>query len=150
MTQEELLNLARTTAEKAGQLVHGVLGRRLNIAYLTIFAHVPEEYEQMLEAAQGLGERSEANNGEKFKLTEPLQTNYGQVHLLRIRKPDVYRPQLGCADFTVEDYAAFKTEELPKHPEHMRRIERPEYEMIEFFTYHPNDVLAYVVSRPVA
>lgn len=62
-------------ANKAGRLVEQILGRRLPISYLTVFAHTPEEYAQLVEFAGKLGQSSEANNGEKFELAEPLQTN---------------------------------------------------------------------------
>jgi hypothetical protein len=56
--------------------------------------------------------------------------------------------QVGCNDFEVQDYKKFKAEYLPKHPSNLRLIERPEYEMVEFFD--PDyDVLAYVVSKSI-
>lgn len=150
MKAQELEQIAQTVANKVGQFVERTLGRKLEIRYLTIFAHTPGEYAQLIETARELGKGSEANNGEKFELAKPLQTEYGNVRMLRIRTPDVYRSQLGCADFSVEDYEAFKAEELPRHPDSMRLIERSQYEMIEFFSYEPNDVLAYVVSKPIS
>ncbi len=80
-------------------------------------------------------------------LSEPLETSCGPVAQIRIRKPDVYRSQLGCADFTVKDYLVFKSEIYAKYPSNLRLIERSDYEMFEFFDFENNDVLAYVVSK---
>jgi hypothetical protein len=146
-SKEDLLKLASLIAEKTASLVRRTSGRDLPISYLTICSHHPHEYERFIEWAEELGEKAEANNGFKFLLKEPLQTANGAVAQIRIRKPDVYRSQLGCADFEVEDYESFKKEELPKHPDNLRLIERPEYEMLEFFDFDNNDVLAYIVSK---
>src|SRR5262249_38610073 len=105
------------------------------------------EYNRFIEWASDLGTKSEANNGMRFALFEPIQTESGPIAHLRIRQPDPYRSQIGCADFHVENYRKFKEEELSKHPENLRLIERPEYEMIEFFDFDNNDVLAYIVSN---
>jgi hypothetical protein len=84
------------------------------------------------------------NNGPRVTLHEPIIVGSNTITHLRIRKPDLERPQVGCNDFDVENYEAFKTEYLSKFPEHLFFIKRPEYEMIEF--RHPDyDVLAYVI-----
>ncbi len=86
------------------------------------------------------------NNGPRVALHEPIIVDSNTITHLRIRKPDLERPQVGCNDFDVENYEAFKTEYLSKFPEYLFLIKRPEYEMIEF--RHPDyDVLAYVVSK---
>jgi hypothetical protein len=108
-SKEDLLKLASLIAEKTTHLVEETIGRSLPIGYLTIFSHTPTEYERFVAYAHELGESSDANNGLKFNLHEPLKTQSGAVSQLRIRKPDVYRSQLGCADFTVEECETFKT-----------------------------------------
>jgi hypothetical protein len=146
-SKEDLIKIAELIAKKTASLVERTIGLSLPISYITIFTHAQYEYERFIEWAQELGQSAEANNGLKFQLNEPLQTANGTVTHIRIRKPDVYRCQLGCADFKVEDYVTFKEEELPKHPENLRLIERPEYEMLEFFDFDTNHVLAYIVSE---
>ncbi len=75
-----------------------------------------------------------------------LSYQKNELSLLRIRKPDPYRMQVGCNDFKVPDYHDFKRKYLDKNQSNLRLIERPEYEMVEF--YDPDyDVLAYVVSK---
>ncbi len=146
-TREDLEQLAKMISEKTANLVEKTISQSLPISYLTIFSHTPQEYEKFIEWLGELRGSVEANNGLKFLLSEPLETSCGPVAQIRIRKPDVYRSQLGCADFTVKDYLVFKSEIYAKYPSNLRLIERSDYEMFEFFDFENNDVLAYVVSK---
>lgn len=145
-SKEDIITIVRVIAEKVECLVSRTIGRELPITYLTIFSHHPHEYNRFVEWTSELGTKSEANNGVRFALKEPIQTAGGAVKSIRIRQPDPYRSQIGCADVRVEDYKKFEAEELPKHPDNLRLIERPEYGMIEFFDFDANDVLVYVLS----
>ncbi len=146
-SKEDVIKMVQVIAEKVERLVSGTVGRELPITYLTIFSHHPHEYNRFVEWASELGIKSEVNNGVRFALNEPIQTAGGAIKSVRIRKPDPYRSQIGCADVRVEDYSQFKSEEVPKYAENLRLIERPEYDMIEFFDFNCNDVLAYVLSN---
>jgi len=146
-SKEDVVKIVQVIAEKVERLVSKTIGCELPITYLTIFGNHPHQYNRFVEWASVLGTKSEANNGFRFELKEPIQTAGGLVKSIRIRKPDVYRSQIGCADVRVEDYSKFKSEELQKHPENLRLIERPEYDMIEFFDFDENEVLAYVLSN---
>lgn len=92
-----------------------------------------------------LGSPYNENNGPRVQLYEPIQAGDNMITHLRIRKPDPERPQVGCNDFETE-YESFKAQYLEAHPEHLKLIKRPEYEMIEFRD-PAFDVLAYVVSK---
>ena len=116
----------------------------LPITYLTIFAHYPDEYDRLVGFIQAWGEVSEANNGVKVKLQQSITEQDQNINELRIRKPDPYRMQVGCCDFGVDNYYVFKDSHLANN-RNLRLIERPEYEMIEFFDPEL-DVLAYIVS----
>lgn len=146
-SKEDIIKIVQVIGEKVERLVKDTIGRELPITYLTIFSHHPHEYNRFVEWASELGTKSEVNNGVRLALKEPIQTAGGAVPSIRIRQPDPYRSQIGCADVRVENYKKFKAEELPKYPDNLRLIERPEYEMIEFFDFDANDVLAYVLSN---
>jgi len=146
-TKDDIIKIVKVIAEKAEDLVRLTIGRELPITYLTIFSHHPHEYNRFVEWVTEIGIKSDANNGVRFALQKPIQTAGGEVVNIRIRKPDPYRSQIGCADLKVDNYDSFKMEELFKYPDNLRVIERPEYEMIEFFDFNTNDVLAYVVSK---
>lgn len=146
-SKEDIIKIVEVIAQKVESLVQHTIGHELPITYVTIFSHYPHEYNRFVEWASELGTKSEANNGVKFTLKEPIQTVGGTVTSIRVRQPDPYRSQIGCADVQVENYTSFKAKELSKYPDNLRLIERPEYEMVEFFDFDANDVLAYVVSK---
>jgi len=143
-TEAELKEAISYLIEQEVRLATKTVGDFLPITYLTIFAHYDDEYDRLVKIMQSWGEVSKANNGVKAKLCSAIQEQGQDVKELRIRKPDPYRMQVGCCDFGVNDYYAFKEDHLAKNP-HLRLIKRPDYEMLEFFD--PDfDVLAYVVS----
>lgn len=146
-SKENIIKKVQIIAEKVENLVSKTTGYNLPITYLTIFSHTQQEYKNLLDLCSKLGIKSEANNGFKFLLKEPIQTIGGFIKNIRIREPDPYRSQIGCADVQVQDYTKFKLQEITKHPENLRIIKRPDYEMIEYFDLNTNDVLAYVMSN---
>jgi hypothetical protein len=119
-----------------------VIGERFPLESLTVFAHYDDEYERLVDLLRAKGEQVGENNGPFVKLAAPI----ADVALIRVRKPDPYRMQVGCADLRVPDYEEFKRRYIGAPG--VRLIERPEYEMLE--VHHPDyDVLAYIVSAPV-
>jgi hypothetical protein len=124
-------------------LAANLIGSALPITFLTVFAHYDDEYDTLSDIIRGWGEMGKANNGVKVRLSKAIRERGQSIEELRIRQPDPYRMQVGCCDFGVDDYSAFKETNLGKRG--LRLIERPKYEMIEFFD--PDfDVLAYIVS----
>lgn len=145
-SKEDIIKIVQLIAQKVEGLVREVIETELPITYVTIFSHHPHEYNCFIEWANELGKKFEANNGVGFDLKKPIDTVGGKVKSIRIRQPDPYRSQIGCVVLKVEDYKNFKAEKLLKHTKNLRLIVRPEYEMIEFFDFDRNDVLAYVLS----
>ncbi len=143
--EERLLETVTYIATKTSELCEKIIGKSLPVKSLTVFSHYPDEYEKLTTILFELGTLINENNGPRVVLHKSIAIADNQIDHLRVRIPDIERPQVGCNDFEVENYEAFKTEYLPQYPENLRCIVRPEYEMIEFF--HPNyDVLAYIVS----
>jgi hypothetical protein len=143
--KEKLLEAVTYVAMQTSSLCQKVIDQVFPIFSLTIFAHYPDEYEMLTKLLHEMGEPFNENNGPRVLLREPIKVGEHTITHLRIRHPDPYRMQVGCNDFNVPDYTDFKEKYLISHPDHLRLIERKEYEMIEFF--HPDfDVLAYVVS----
>lgn len=144
--EKELREAVVYVAEKTSDLAKKVIGKSLPISSLTIFAHYPDEFEKLSGIVKTLGNFVNENNGPRVTLHEPTKVGENTIIHLRIRKPDPYRMQVGCNDFDISDYTAFKNEYLSKHSNNLRLIERESYEMIEFFD--PDfDVLAYIVSK---
>ena len=144
--QDALLEAVQYVALKTTELGKSIVGVEYTIGYLTIFTHYPDEFNELREIAAALGEIKDANNGFMISLEAPIQLPNNELTKLRIRKPDPYRAHVGCNDFVIPQYEAFKNEFLGAKPSNLRLIERPDYEMIEFFD--PDfDVLAYVVNK---
>lgn len=107
-------------------------GFDLKIGYLTIFSHSNSQYEELIEELGKLGKRQEANNGYRFELFETLSLLNEDIKMVRIRKPDVHRPELGCCDLIYQDYGALRSLALDRG---MDIIIRKDYEMIELSTF---------------
>ena len=145
-TKEELLQAIGYVATKTTKLCNKVIDEEFPIEPLTIFSHYPTEFENLKKILFELGSQTIEVNGPYVKLHSPIQLPHNKLENLRIRQPDPYRIQVGCNDFVVPDYEAFKRKYLTNKPNNLRLIQRPEYDMIEFFD--PDfDVLAYVVSN---
>lgn len=144
-SKDQLIEAVRYVATETSKLAEKITGKVFPIVYLTIFSHSQSEYETLIKILATMGTPYSANNGLRADLSTPITAGKSSITKLRIRKPDPERPQVGCDDFEV-DYESFKDQYLAAHPESLRLIKRPEYEMIEFFD--PGfDVLAYVVSK---
>lgn len=145
-SKEKLFEAIIYIATQTTSLCKKITGKTYPIGSLTVFSHGQEEFEKLKEILFTLGELDHENNGPFVKLHEPIQIGKDRIELLRIRRPDPDRPQVGCNDFEAPSYEEFKEEFLAKNPGNLRLVVRPEYEMIEFFD--PDfDVLAYVVSK---
>lgn len=146
-TAEDLSEAARYIATMTTQLCKKITGSSFPIPDITVFSHYSEEFEKLKKIVQTLGSFVKENNGPFVKLREPLRVVGSEISLLRVRHPDPYRSQVGCNDFQVPDYDAFKHTYLTEKYQHNVRVfQRPEYEMIELFDPE-YDVLAYVLSE---
>ena len=139
----EAIEYITTNATKLGEMV---LNEQHYIGSLTVFSHYKDEFERLKEILLDMGNLETENNGPFVRFSTPLRIGRNNIQLVRIRKPDPYRMQVGCVDFIIEDYNAFKKKYLKSKSDNLRLFERLQYEMIEFFD--PDfDVLAYVLSE---
>jgi len=99
------------------------------VNYACIFCQDEEQYNNSLAIVQKIGKVvEETPTGPVFQI-RPLDTVAGKLQMLKIRKPDETRPELGDADFTVPDYSEFKRKYLPQRG--FKLIVREKFEMIE-------------------
>lgn len=99
------------------------------VNYACVFAQSDDEYHLWSIAAEQLGKVvKETPTGSVYQI-EPLQTMAGDLQVVKIRKPDSTRPELGDADFTVSDYENFKKKY--QNQKGFKVISRPDMEMIE-------------------
>jgi len=116
------------------------------VNYACIFAQSKEQYDNLLEVVQKIGKViKETPTGPLFHI-QPLDTIAGILKILKIRKPDKTRPELGDADFTVSDYPEFKKNYLSQKG--FKLIVRKNFEMIELVDPQFN-VRAYFSNLPL-
>ena len=157
-SQSILEEAVRYVADECSWLFFNAVGYVATIKSVTIFAHYPDEYDQLVRMIAEMGEVSDISSGQRVKLAEPIVVDVGILEVndvrqhviqtiehLRIRRPDPYRMQVGSCDYEVADYWDFKnfyglTTSSP------RTLERGDYEMLEFFD-PSSDVLGYVMSK---
>ncbi|MFA5107269.1 MAG: hypothetical protein WC497_03000 [Patescibacteria group bacterium] len=123
------------------------------VNYACVFAQSDEEYSRLLEVAKKLGlVLNETKMGPLFQI-KPLDTAAGKLQLLKIRRPDVNRPERGDADFTVADYPAFKEKYLSQPGYKLLLRERfemieladPNFSVLAYFSYPPLDQQYHLV-----
>jgi hypothetical protein len=123
-----------------------------NAGNLGLFCHYENEFELLKNIRDEITEKSENPELKYYTLLEPIviaakddipETTYTHLY---IRKPDIYRYQVGDIDFYLEDgeYQELKKAMLNgKQVKGARVFDRPDLDMIELFD--PDiDVLAYV------
>jgi hypothetical protein len=103
--------------------------KKAPVNYACVFCQDEEQYKSLVAITQKIGNVvEETPTGPLFHI-QSLDTNAGKLQLLKIRKPDATRPELGDADFTVSDYPEFKKKYLSQKG--FKLIVRKNFEMIE-------------------
>lgn len=149
----QLLEAIQYTHFACYELCQQSFGRILpNAGNIGIFCHYEDEYNKLIEIRNGIVEPSHDPNQKYFKLLEPIiipdqdgipGTTYTHLY---IRKPDIYRAQVGDVDFYLEqaEYDTLKQSlidgvQVPG----VRVFRRNDLDMIEL--YNPDvDTLGYV------
>ena len=104
--------------------------KNARVNYACIFSQSEDEYKDLLATTRGLGTIiEETPTGYLFRIN-PLETVAGVLRLLKIRIPDVTRPERGDADFTIPNYPAFKKKYLSREGFQLIK-KREDFEMIE-------------------
>lgn len=148
MTVEEL-------KEKIKDIVIGITNvknqyvseKDLVLDYVTIFSHSNIEFKELVKAAQECCEEVNEHNGPVYILKKPMKFRNGTLKLLRIRKPDSERPQVGCGDFKVSDYKKFRDRYLKR--KNFVFFDRKDFEFIGI--HDPDkDYLVYFPDIPLS
>ena len=115
--------------------------RDLPVNYACIFAQNENEYSELTDAARDIVIKilKETPTGTLFQI-QPLQTGSGILHILKIRKPDMTRPEIGDADFTIDDYEHLTNTYLKKAG--YKLIQKDNFVMVELYDQKYN-VRAY-------
>jgi len=121
----------------------------LAIDYMGIFAEDDAKFAEMEKLVSTLGtpgdKSATSRSGSTFLLDKPLITPAGPLRVLKVRRPDLTRPQRGAPDFRVGDYSAFKEKYLLSGKNsNFSLMLREKYEMLELKGV---DVLVYFPSK---
>ena len=116
------------------------------LSYCCIFAQADEQYNELEDKTKKIGRLlAETKTGNLYQIN-PIETVAGTLNILKIRKPDMTRKELGDCDFKINDYEKFKDTYLLK--DEFKLIERETFEMIELMDNEFN-VRAYFSNPPV-
>lgn len=157
--KDELLEAIKHIHLTCYQLSKQSFGEYLpNSGNVGVFCHYDDEYEQLVTIRKDLTEPSDDPNQKYFKMHEPIvipaqgdvpETSYTHLY---IRKPDIYRSQVGDIDFYLEQGEYDKLKAKLKAGEHIpgaRIFPRNDLDMIEL--YNPDvDALAYVSTNTMS
>ncbi len=130
MNEKELLDIVKNIVLQASYLKDKYTDEvNASLNYACIFSQSESEYTELESATKKIGKRiKETKSGYIYHIRD-IETNAGILKILKIRVPDVTKPERGDADFTVSNYQDFKKKYLPQ-PQFLL-IKRPYMEMIE-------------------
>jgi hypothetical protein len=114
--------------------------------YVAIFSKDDQEFDELVLCVEKLGTEVDyqmRKTGVTFHLAQPIMTEFGDLKLLKIRKPDPTRPQRGAPDFVIQNYDEFKQKYLYTSG-NFTLMFHTHTEMIELKGV---DVLVYLKSR---
>ena len=130
MNKETLTSKVRDIIKQATALKNKHTNEKNTpVNYACIFSQSKEEYEELIEITHKIGKIVQETKAGPVFLIEPMETDSGILKLLKIRIPDVTRPEQGDADFTVSEYDNFKKKHLSEKG--FKLIQKEGFEMLE-------------------
>jgi hypothetical protein len=126
------------------------------VEFVCIFCQNEEEYREFTSSIEKLGKIIEdTKSGFTYLLDEQIVTAAGQLRLVKIRKPDLNRPERGDADFNT-DYEEFKKkyqnnlnfELIKRKTFEMLRLSDPKFDVLACFSNIPKSKDLKVSKMP--
>ncbi len=148
MDTEDLKTIIQEIVKEATSLRNKHIdNRNAPVNYACIFSQSEGEYKELLAVATKIGNViEEMPTGFLFQIG-PVETVSGVLKLLKIRIPDVTRPERGDADFTISNFPSFKKRYLSKKGWKLIK-KREDFEMLELMDSEFN-VRAYFSNPPL-
>jgi len=157
--RDELLEAIKYVHFACYELCNQSFGKYLpNAGNMGVFCHYDDEYARLVDVRNQIAKPSDDPNQKYFELYEPIvitaqddvpETTYTHLY---IRKPDIYRAQVGDVDFYLEqsEYDALKSDLANgKEISGARIFPRNDLDMIEL--YNPDvDALGYVSTNSMS
>jgi hypothetical protein len=127
----DLEKLVKKIAAESEKLKNKIIGaHKTRLDYVCIFTQTLPQYEQFEVIISKIGRIVDSTPMGNVYEIPPIETDAGIVRILKNRKPAATHPELGNCDFGLDDYNAFKRENLGK--DGFSLMERPDAEMIEY------------------
>ncbi|HWQ60240.1 MAG TPA: hypothetical protein VN420_03760 [Candidatus Fimivivens sp.] len=147
MTEDTLKTLVQDIVEAAVRLKDAKTDTRgVAVGYACIFPRNEGEYRELRQVVETVGKETKTTPTGSVYLIPTLETVAGPIRVLKVRIPDVTRPERGDADFNLADYEEFKRAVLGKPG--FTLIPRGDFEMIELMDPDA-DVRVYFSNPPV-
>ena len=115
------------------------------IEFACIFCQSQVEYDFYINSIKSLGKIVELTKmGDTYFLDEPISTNSGSLRFVKVRKPDLQRPEQGDADFNT-NYDEFS--EKYKTDSRFEVVERENFKYLRY-SNPQYDVMACFSDKP--
>ncbi len=138
--QESLLYLV----DELQKLSQKVLDQTLPVSIVKVFAHYPEEYDFLYNLIEKKGPQEPFTSDKNLYVHVDQMIHDQHITSLGVRIVDPYRLQVGCGDYAVPDFAAFREKYITTSP--FIRDAKDSTDMLEI--WHPDfDVLGYVIPE---
>lgn len=100
-----------------------------HVSYCCIFCQSELQYHELRTEFENAAKLAKTTETGPVFVCSPIPTAAGELRIIKIRKPDSTRTELGDADFATRDYVNFKTAHLGESG--FKLIERSDFEMLE-------------------
>jgi hypothetical protein len=113
--------------------------------WICFFAQSEEEYQELMKLASDYGHVvKDTDSGPIYRFDKQIHTEAGVPNVVKVRKPDITKPELGDVDFNTS-YVEFKDKYLDN--KRFTLIVRDKFEMMEL-KEEGWDVMCYFSSVP--
>lgn len=145
LAKDQLFKQLEYIAKQAEELGKTIAGKSFTIDTLTIFTQSREEWEGLVRDIKAMGQLSPKSHGKTLYI-EPTSLKIAghSIKYLGLREPDPTRPEVGYADYPVNNFAELQ-KQAANNPYMAPVISGRGQALIEF--KHPDfDVRAYAVT----
>ena len=148
MKHENVYDLIKSIVAKSTELKNKyTIEIDAKVNYACVFCKDEDDYNYYIEELKNDGNEviEDTYSGPLFKL-KGVDTVAGNLKLFKVRRHDEKHQDLGDADFTINDYEAFKNKYLDS--KNFKLITGDGYEMIELMEDN-NEVRSYFSNPPL-
>ena len=143
MLEETIISMVKQTNEM--RLEHAP-EFQARVSYCCFFCQNDEQFKSLDKSVASIGVIANNTPTGSVYIVPQIQTPAGALRIVKVRKPDPTRTELGDVDFALENYTAFKSAYLNKAG--FKLIERQHFEMMELMD-EKFQVRAYFSDPPV-